>query len=93
VAISAQRFLSLLHKKAHRWDEAVKLWQHLLTSNPYDVFAAEEIAKFYEHHTREFGKALQIVRNLLNEATRLSDAERTPLEHRLRRLLHRASSG
>jgi uncharacterized protein YprB with RNaseH-like and TPR domain len=93
VAMNARRSLSLLYKKEHRWDEAVKLWEHLLTSNPYDVFAVEELAKFYEHHVGEFGKALQIVRKLLNEVTRLSEAERTPLEHRFQRLLHRVSSG
>jgi uncharacterized protein YprB with RNaseH-like and TPR domain len=93
VAMNARRSLSLLYKKEHRWDEAVKLWEHLLTSNPYDVFAVEELAKFYEHHIGEFGKALQIVRKLLNEVTRLSEAERTPLEHRFQRLLHRVSAG
>jgi uncharacterized protein YprB with RNaseH-like and TPR domain len=93
VAMNARRSLSLLYKKEHRWDEAVKLWEHLLTSNPYDVFAVEELAKFYEHHVGEFGKALQIVRKLLNEVTRLSEAERTPLEHRFQRLLHRVSAG
>jgi uncharacterized protein len=92
VATNAQRFLSLLHKKAHRWDEAVRLWQDLLTSNTGDVFAGEELAKFYEHHTREIGTALEIVQNLLNGAARLSDAERLPLEHRLQRLLRKVSA-
>jgi uncharacterized protein YprB with RNaseH-like and TPR domain len=93
VAMSARRSLSLIHKKAHRWDEAVTLWQHLLASNPYDVFAAEELAKFYEHHAHEIGKARQIVCNLLNEATHLNDVERIALEHRLQRLLHKVASG
>jgi uncharacterized protein YprB with RNaseH-like and TPR domain len=92
VATSARRFFSLIHKKAHRWDEAVELWQDLLMSNPYDVFAAEELAKFYEHRTRETGKALQIVSNLLNETPHLDEAERIALEHRLQRLLHKTSS-
>jgi uncharacterized protein len=93
VAMGARRFLSLAHKRAHRWDEAVKLWQSLLASNPHDVFATEELAKFYEHHARETGKALQIVRNLLGGAVRLSGEERAALEHRLDRLLHKVSSG
>jgi hypothetical protein len=33
------------------------------------------------------------VRKVLNEVTRLSEAERTPLEHRFQRLLHRVSAG
>ena len=89
VAMSARRFLSLIHKKAHRWDEAVTLWQYLLASNPYDVFAAEELAKFYEHHARETAKALQIVKALLDKAPHLNDAERVAMEHRLQRLLHK----
>jgi uncharacterized protein len=93
VAMSAQRSLSLIYKKTHCWEEAVKLWQHLITSSQHKVFATEELAKFYEHHDRECRKALQIVQNLLNGPVRLSDAERIPLEHRLQRLLHRVSSG
>ena len=92
VAMSARRHLSLMHKKAHRLNEAAALWQYLLASNSRDVFAAVELAKFYEHHTREIEKALQIVRNLLNEATRLSDGERSLLQHRLRRLRNKAST-
>jgi len=43
VAMDARRSLSLIYKKAYRWSEAAGLWQDLLTSNPYDVFAAEEL--------------------------------------------------
>ena len=92
VAMSARRSLSLIHKKTHCWEEAVKHWEYLLTLNPYDVFAAEELAKFHEHHAREYGKALEIILKLFDKGARLSDAERTPLEHRLQRLLHRVSS-
>jgi len=86
VVMDAQRSLSLMYKKAHSWEDAAKLWQDIIAANPHDVFAVEELAKFYEHHTREFGKALEIVRKLLNEAVHLSDAERISLEHRLQRL-------
>jgi uncharacterized protein YprB with RNaseH-like and TPR domain len=92
VAMSARRSLSLIHKKTHCWEEAVKHWEYLLISNPYDVFAAEELAKFHEHHAREYGKALEIILKLLDKGARLSDAERAPLEHRLQRLVHRVSS-
>ena len=51
---------ALIYKKAHRWEEATKLWQDLVAANPHDVFAVEELAKFYEHHTRECGKALEV---------------------------------
>jgi uncharacterized protein YprB with RNaseH-like and TPR domain len=93
VVMGARRSLSLIYKKAHRWEDAARLWQDLVAANPYDVFAVEELAKFYEHHTREFGKALEIVSKLLDEAVHLINAERTALEYRLQRLLHRTSSG
>jgi uncharacterized protein len=93
VAMDARRALSLIYKKTHCWEEAVVVWQYLLTSNQHKVFATEELAKFYEHHARECEKALQVVHNLLNGATRLNDAERAPLEHRFQRLFHKVSSG
>ncbi|HEY3275162.1 MAG TPA: ribonuclease H-like domain-containing protein [Syntrophorhabdaceae bacterium] len=92
VASGARRSLSLVHKKARRREEAVKLWQHLLAENPRDPFPALELAKHYEHHTREIEKALEIVQDLLGKAARLSNAERALLEHRLRRLRHKVSS-
>jgi tetratricopeptide (TPR) repeat protein len=90
--MGARRSLSLIYKKAHRWEDAAKLWQDLLAADPHDVFAVEELAKFYEHHTREYGKALKIVRQLLEEALQLSDAEHISLEHRLQRLIYKTSS-
>jgi len=86
VAIGARRSLSLMYKKARRWKDAIALWQEIVAINPHDVFAVEELAKFYEHHTRNFGKALEMVRKLLDEARNLSDTERESLEHRLHRL-------
>jgi uncharacterized protein YprB with RNaseH-like and TPR domain len=92
VATGARQSLSLIYKKAHRWEEAARLWQDLVESDPHDYFAVTELAKFYEHHAREPGKALQLVRNLFSEALKLSDAERASAEHRLRRLLHKVST-
>ena len=92
VAMSARRSLSLIYKKTHCWEEAAQLWQHLLASKPHKTFASEELAKFYEHHARECGKALEIVRKMLDDGTHLNDAEHASLEHRLQRLLHKTSS-
>jgi len=92
VATDAQRSLSLIYKKAHRWEEAAELWQNLVASDPCDFFSVEELAKFYEHHTRECGKALHLVRKILDEAGCLSDAERASAEYRFHRLQHKVSS-
>jgi uncharacterized protein YprB with RNaseH-like and TPR domain len=93
VAMNARRSLSLIYKKTHCWEEAAQLWQYLFTSNQHKVFAAEELAKFYEHHAREYGKAVEIVRKMIDDGAHLDDAEHTSLEHRLQRLLHRVPSG
>jgi hypothetical protein len=92
VSMSARRSLSLIYKKTRCWEEAAQLWQYLLASGPHKTFASEELAKFYEHHARECGKALEIVRELLDDAAHLDDAEHASLEHRLQRLLHKTSS-
>jgi uncharacterized protein len=92
VAVNARQMLSLIYKKIHRWQEAAELWQNLIALNPHNLFAVEELAKFYEHHTHECGKALQLVRKLLDENRYLNEAERASAEHRLRRLLHKVSS-
>ena len=89
VSTSARRTLSIIYKKAGRWEEAASLWQSLLSSDPHDFFAVEELAKFYEHRTREYEKALYLVATLLNDAPDLDDEERASAEHRLRRLLHK----
>jgi uncharacterized protein len=93
VAMNARRALSLIYKKTHCWEDAAKLWQHLLASTPHKTFAAEELAKFYEHHARECGKALEIVRELLDNGAHLDAAAHASLKHRLQRLLHKTSSG
>lgn len=92
VAMNARQLLSLIYKKAHRWEEAAELWETLVSSDRHKFFAVEELAKFYEHQTREWGRALELVRMLLNEASCLGDVERTSAEYRLRRLLHKVSS-
>jgi uncharacterized protein len=91
VAMTARQSLSLIHKKADRWEAAVGLWEDLVASNPHGFLAVQELAKFYEHRAHEPAKALQLVSRLLEEATDLSDVERTSTEHRLRRLLHKLS--
>jgi uncharacterized protein YprB with RNaseH-like and TPR domain len=91
VATGARQSLSLIYKKARRWEEAAGLWQDIVASDPHNFFAVVELAKFYEHHTRECGKALELVHKLLNEAGCLSDVERTSAEYRLRRLLVKVS--
>jgi uncharacterized protein YprB with RNaseH-like and TPR domain len=92
IAMGARQDLSVIYKRTNRWDEAVELWQNLVSLDPYNFFAVEELAKFYEHRTGECERALQLVRALLNGKGCSSDLERASAEYRLRRLLHKVSS-
>jgi uncharacterized protein len=91
VASGARRSLSIIYKKLRRWDEAVKLWLELADAGQHEIFAAEELAKFYEHQTREPGKALEIVHGLLDQSSRLDSVKCISLEYRYKRLLHKTS--
>jgi hypothetical protein len=88
VARSARKSLSLIHKQANQWHDAVSLWEEMIAMDPNDVFAAAELAKWYEHHAREIGRAAGIVRGIL-DGERLNEPDRLAMEHRLRRLLHK----
>ncbi len=92
IALNARKSLSLIHKRALQWEEAVSLWKDIIAMHPHDVFAAEELAKWYEHHAREFGMAMELVRRILDEARHLGVVERQSLEHRMKRLLHKMAA-
>ncbi len=91
VATGARRPLSIIYKKMRRWDDAVKLWLTLAHADQHDIFAIEELAKFYEHQTRELEKAVEIVRGLLENRGHLNEIHCTSLEYRYKRLLYKAS--
>ncbi len=91
IAVNARKSLSLIHKRALQWEEAVSLWKDIIAVHPHDVFAAEELAKWYEHHARELGLAMELVQRILDDARHLAETERQSLEHRMKRLLHKMS--
>lgn len=91
-AESARRSLSLIHKKNGSWDDAVVIWEGMLSRDPHDLFAAEELAKYHEHRGREFGRAARIVQAVLDGSRSMREEDRHAFEHRLRRLLAKASS-
>ena len=52
--------LSLLYKRARRWEEANVLWEQLRASTHGSIFACIELAKYHEHHTRNYSYALAL---------------------------------
>ena len=91
VAQSARMALSVIKKKTNQWTEAVSVWKEMIASDPCDVFAAEELAKWYEHHVREFSLAAEIVAGIL-DGKMLDEPDRLAMEHRLRRLFRKLGS-
>lgn len=90
------RALSLLHKRAGQWDEAMALWEAMARgARRMDPFPFEEQAKHYEHRLRDCARALAVVEGFLETfelAEGLGRAPRLDLEgllHRRARLLRK----
>lgn len=82
----ARQELSLMHKRAGCWGEAVRLWEDMLSEDAGDVFAAEELAKWLEHREYDHARALGIVDTLLTESRALPEDITAALKHRAARL-------
>jgi len=50
---------SLLLRRQKRWQDAVSIWYDMLESQSQILFALEELAKYYEHHERDYVQARQ----------------------------------
>ena len=82
--------LARLHRRRGKMSEAIELWQS--ATNTRQVYAFVELAKYYEHKTREYALAIEQTRAALvivkgNDFPR--DARKQwlgDLEHRLKRL-------
>ncbi|GAB4330970.1 MAG: hypothetical protein Kow0099_01970 [Candidatus Abyssubacteria bacterium] len=88
------RSLSLAHKRAGAWNDAVKLWEQASKKGGADaLFELEELAKFYEHRKRDPFSAREVcrraiamleIRDEISGTDSAGQLER--LEHRLRRI-------
>ena len=83
----ARRLLSLNHKRGGRYSQAVPIWEDLLARDPGDIFAAEELAKWCEHKSRDITRAISLVEQALAAQQALDAGVRAALDHRLQRLL------
>ncbi|MCX5854141.1 MAG: ribonuclease H-like domain-containing protein, partial [Deltaproteobacteria bacterium] len=89
VARESRKALSLIYKRAGLWDKAIDIWELMITDEPGNVFAAEELAKWYEHRKRDFKKAHNLVHQALSFSRHMSAAEIESLHHRLNRIKSR----
>lgn len=58
-ALQIKKWKSLLYKRKRRWPDALDLWNDLTVSSAHQLFALEELAKFYEHVESDFRKAIE----------------------------------
>lgn len=92
-ALEAAKDLSLIHKRGGDWLKARALWERILTDRPGDPFALEELAKWWEHHARDYERALELVEQALAESGGRNSIRRQALAHRRKRLLRRCRTG
>lgn len=72
-------------KKRDRAEQAALLWRRVLAHNPGHLEATVELAKWFEHHRKDYRAALLLVEGSLRDRT-LTASRRRDLEHRARRL-------
>jgi len=93
----ALRCMGFMLKRAGKPDKAEAVWQRLVRQMPHRLYAYEELAKYYEHQTRNLDRARDIVKQALSRIgileslynQSLFSADRDDLEYRLRRLLRK----
>lgn len=86
-AVAAYR-LGMAYKRLGRWDEAISSWERILGSESYGAY--EELAKYYEHVSKELDEAEAVVVKALNVFRGSIYEER--LEHRLKRIVRKLRS-
>ncbi len=91
----ALRRLALLYKRSGRRHEAREIW-HALTEARFgaDVASLVELAKDYEHRTREYEEAIRCVEMAIERVSGWEDGPRrrralAELDHRMNRLLRK----
>jgi uncharacterized protein YprB with RNaseH-like and TPR domain len=90
---------SFLHKRRGNWQLATQLWDELIQTAGFSFVALEELAKFYEHISRDHQKALEYTQRALRTFQFMEDIEaavpttemRIRFEHRQKRLISKLS--
>jgi hypothetical protein len=86
ISAVSKKDLSFLYKRTGRWQEAVQIWQELITTLPADYSTISEMAKWLEHHVRDYQQAKDLVEKVLNQTHDFSSEQKDSLLHRLKRV-------
>jgi len=97
LATEAALELSFYYKRLGQWAEAVEIWLALADSRKPNPTALIELAKYYEHRVKDFGKALELTLETLSVVNQKpycftnGEACIEALKHRHARLLRKIS--
>jgi uncharacterized protein YprB with RNaseH-like and TPR domain len=83
--IEILRLASFAYKRQGEWEDAEKIWKEIIEkSREFIYYPYEELAKYYEHHLKDYQKAETIVEKALNMVENIFIRER--LQYRLDRI-------
>lgn len=85
-SLQSKKKLAQLYKRTGRIDEAASIWQEMAACKPSEFYTVSELAKYLEHHERNYPQARVILEKALAGSNAYSDDERESLLHRLKRL-------
>ena len=79
------RLTSFAYKRQGKWEEAEKIWKEIIErSREFIYYPYEELAKYYEHHLKDYQKAEMIAEEALNIEENIFLKEK--LQYRLNRI-------
>ncbi|MGA2764995.1 MAG: ribonuclease H-like domain-containing protein [Spirochaetia bacterium] len=90
--VDAGMTLSLHHKRRREWEQAVEIWETIL-SGSRSIFAAVELAKHLEHRARDIRRALEVVEMISSWELPLSARDRQEVRRRRERLSRKLERG
>jgi len=85
-SLASKKKLAQLYKRTGRLNEAVRLWEHMVSCEPVEFYAVSELAKYLEHRAKDPGLAKDLLDAVFLKENTFSEDERTSLLHRLARL-------
>ena len=84
--------LAALYKKTGQYEKAIPLWEAVLSEQyPLSPEPYVELAKYYEHRSKEYQKAVDIITEALAKLPEHRFTDRAQLEHRLNRINQKIS--
>jgi uncharacterized protein len=91
-SLQSKKKLAQLYKRTGRINEAAHIWQQMVACEPVEFYAISELAKWLEHHERDYSRAKEIIENAFIQDNTFSEEEKESLLHRLKRLNDRLNS-